>query len=96
MSSKIFLSRRNLLILLSKLDREANGGKTSCSIIKYQNDRIEHQQSMKSIVVTAVNDEDYYNGFPAGIMHPSDEAIIAENLSQEQKMNFEDSTDFKM
>lgn len=72
MSERIFLSRRNLLALLSKLDRKAEGDNTACTIVKYQNPSDPFVQTMDSIAVTAVEDKDYYTTRNAGIMDPRD------------------------
>ncbi len=82
--SKVYLSRRNLLALLSKLDREAAGEQTACTIIKYKNagDKFKkdtcYQQTMESIMVVAVQDEKYYaaENRQAGVMHESDEVKL--------------------
>jgi hypothetical protein len=58
--TKVYLSRRNLLTLLSKLDHKATGGETQCTIIKNDNGHPNFKQSMKSIQVIAVDDEEYY------------------------------------
>jgi len=71
----VYLSRRNLLTLLSKLDRKAAGEETACTIIKNDNMHPVYAQSMKSISVIAVEDKDYYIDRPAGIMHPADTVI---------------------
>lgn len=76
MSEQIYLSRRNLLALLSKLDRKAGGEATSCTIVKYHNPKDPFTQSMDSIAVTAVEDEDLYTNRNAGIMHPSDTSDV--------------------
>lgn len=75
---KIYLSRRNLLTLLSKLDRQANGDETMCTIIKNRNPSPSYQQTMQQIAVIAVDDEEYYGsqGRPAGVMVPQDEANL--------------------
>lgn len=72
---KIYLSRRNLEALLSKLDRDAEGEETMCSIIKMKQPSPAYQQTMEAVMVIAVQDEDYYSsqGRPAGIMHPAEE-----------------------
>lgn len=72
MSERIFLSRRNLLALLSKLDRKAAGDDTQCTIIKFQNPSDPFVQTMDSIAVTAVEDKDYYMTRNAGVMDPRD------------------------
>jgi hypothetical protein len=76
---KVYLSRRNLLTLLSKLDRDSNGEETACAIMKHQQPSAQYKQTMKDIAVIAVQDEDYYGAQnrPAGEMHPDDEAKIA-------------------
>jgi hypothetical protein len=74
----LYLSRRNLLALLSKLDRDAAGEHTVCTLIKYQQPSPQYQQTMREIAVIAVQDEDYYGTQerPAGEMHPSDEVNL--------------------
>lgn len=81
---KIYLSRRNLMALLSKLDRVKRGEHSACSIIKSDNLHPKYAQSMQdcmvtavedaalSCEVTAVEDEDYYTERPAGAVHPKD------------------------
>jgi len=73
--SQIYLTRRNLLTLLSKLDRQALGDKTECTIIKYKSPAPEYQQTMGVIMITAVQDEDYYSALDraAGVVHPLDD-----------------------
>ena len=73
---QIFLSRRNLLTLLSKLDRAASGEATACTLIKNDFAHPVYPQSMLSIAVTAVEDDEYYTTRDAGEVHPSDEAAI--------------------
>ena len=72
---KVYLSRRNLLTLLSKLDRELQGDFTSCTIVKMQQPSPKYRQTMSELVVTAVQDEEYYGSQerPAGEVFPSDE-----------------------
>jgi hypothetical protein len=77
--SKIFLSRRNLLALLSKLDRVRAGEMSACSIIKHQSARPAYKQTSKAIVVTAVEDELYYSALErsAGAMVEADERHLS-------------------
>lgn len=72
--NRLFLSRRNLETLLSKLDRKKAGEHTACSVIKFRNeqDPPEYQQTMARVTVVAVEDELYYVNRPAGAMHPAD------------------------
>lgn len=72
----IYLSRRNLLTLLSKLDRKAAGEETACALVKNDNKHPQFAQSMDQIMVHAVEDEEYYTDRDAGPMHPVDEAQI--------------------
>jgi hypothetical protein len=73
---QVYLSRRNLLTLLSKLDRKANGEETECALIKCDNKHPKYPQSMSHIMVVALENEEYYSNRNAGKMHPSDEAVI--------------------
>lgn len=73
---KVYLSKRNLLTLLSKLERDANGEETACTLLKYrQKDGAAYNQTMDAIMVIAVQDEDYYpaQNRSAGEVHPLDE-----------------------
>lgn len=80
MTEQVFLSRRNLLILLSKLDRVAAGEHSSCTVIKYRNETDPFVQSMDAIAVTAVEDKDFYAARNAGAMHPNDEVALATKI----------------
>lgn len=70
---RIFLSRRNLLSLLSKLDRKAKGEHTSCEIIKKQDTENVYTQTMAECAVVAVPDEEFYAAREPGTVHPSDD-----------------------
>lgn len=69
---KVYLSRRNLMVLLSKLDRKAAGEHTFCTVIKNDDEHPVYPQSMPSISVIAVEDDEYYAHRPAGSMNPAD------------------------
>ena len=73
---QIYLSRRNLLALLSKLDRRAAGDETACAIIKYSNPTDPYCNTIDQVVVTAVADEEFYANRQPGVMHPLDEANL--------------------
>jgi hypothetical protein len=74
----VFLSRRNLLTLLAKLDRKAAGdASTLCTIIKHDDTHEKYPQSCPVIVVTAIDDEEYYATRGAGEVHPLDEPNAA-------------------
>ena len=70
---KLYLSRRNLLTLLSKLDRLAKGDDTACTIIKYDYMHPVYPQTMIACAVTAVEDTDYYTHRQPGLVDPKDE-----------------------
>lgn len=69
----VYLSRRNLLSLLNKMDRTLNGDTSNCTIIKYKNDGDPCQQTMDTLIVTGVEDDVFYANRPAGIMHEKDD-----------------------
>jgi hypothetical protein len=72
---KVYLSRRNLLALLSKLDRQLAGQETAATVIKYKQPSSSYQQTMETIAIIAVEDEEYYasQNRPAGEMLSTDE-----------------------
>ena len=72
----LYLSRRNLLSLLSKLDRQEAGDETACAIIKYSNPADPYCNTIDQVVVTAVADEEFYANREPGAMHPLDEANL--------------------
>lgn len=69
---RVYLSRRNLLVLLSKLDRKAAGEETACMIAKNDNTHAKYPQTMARIEVCAVEDDEYYTHRNPGMMHPAD------------------------
>lgn len=69
---KVYLSRRNLLTLLSKLDRQADGEDTGCTIIKRDTQHPVYPQSMNMIAVIALEDEEYYTERSPGYVHSGD------------------------
>ncbi|MDE2417220.1 MAG: hypothetical protein KGN32_05375 [Burkholderiales bacterium] len=76
--SILYLSRRNLEALLAKLNRRSNGEDTYCAIIKTQQASPVYKQTMREILVVAVDNDEYYlsQTRPAGEMHPLDEATL--------------------
>jgi hypothetical protein len=71
---RVYLSRRNLITLLSKLDRNLlEPGSSACTLIKSDNIHPVYPQTMEHIMVTAVEDRDYYNERMAGLVHPFDD-----------------------
>lgn len=80
--SVVYLSRRNLLTLLAKLDRAAQGGDTACAIIKSDNAHAKYPQTMKSLMVCAVEDDEYYGTAQRnpGEIHPLEEEALAKGV----------------
>ena len=72
----IYLSRRNLLTLLSKLDRQAAGEATACAIIKYSNPTDPYCNTIDQVTVIAVADDKFYTTRQPGAMHPADEVRL--------------------
>ena len=68
----LYLSRRNLLTLLSKLDRFADGEYTARMLIKCDNAHPKFPASKPEIAVIAVEDDQYYIDRFAGEIHPAD------------------------
>ena len=70
--NKVYLSRRNLLTLLNKLDAKKAGEHTACTIIKCDDRHPKYPQTMKEIHVIALEDEEYYTDRLPGAVHPRD------------------------
>ena len=68
----VYLSRRNLLALLSKLDRVATGDFSNRTLIKHDSQHPIYPQSEPSITVIAVEDSDYYIDREPGEILPAD------------------------
>lgn len=60
MIPRVYLSRRNLETLLGKLDAVKNGGYSTQTIVKRDTKNERYPQNCDEIVVTAVEDKDYY------------------------------------
>ncbi len=69
----VYLSRRNLLTLLSKLDRKAEGEDSACALRKQDTSNPKYPQSMPEIFVVAVEDDQYYNDRKPGEVYPLDD-----------------------
>lgn len=66
----LYLTRRNLLTLLSKLDRVRAGEQSKCTLIK-QDTAHPIYPSTDVVKVIALEDEVYYDRVP-GEVHPKD------------------------
>jgi len=75
----VYLSRRNLLTLLSKLDRKKAGEQTACAVIKSDTTHPVYPCSHPWIYIQAVEDEDYYTDRPPGEVHESDDPAAGED-----------------
>ena len=73
---KVYLSRRNLETLLSKLDRKKEGDDTKCTIIKKDDEHPEYPQTIDEIKVKALENEEYYTNRDPGIIHEKDRERI--------------------
>lgn len=70
---KVYLSRTNLLALLSKLDRNLkNPGSSGCTIIKRDTLHPVYPCSA-TIAVIALEDAEYYSDREPGPIHPADD-----------------------
>lgn len=71
---KIYLSKRNLQVLLSKVERFEAGQETNCAIIKYNNHLDPYNMTINEdcVMIVAVPDKQYYVNREAGVMHPLD------------------------
>ena len=75
---QLYLSRRNLLSLLSKLDRNVKEpGSSVVTLIKNDTAHPKYPASEGDIWVTAVEDSDYYFDREPGAIHPADEVKSA-------------------
>ena len=70
--NRLYLSERNLRVLLSKLERYKSGEKTACTIVKYANPLDPYCSTIDEVAVIAVPDESYYVNRQAGEMLEKD------------------------
>lgn len=68
---KLYLTRRNLLTLLSKLDRKAAGEETRCTLVKQDTSHPKYPCT-DVISVTALEDAEYYTDRAPGRVNPVD------------------------
>lgn len=73
--NQIYLTRRNLLTLLSKLDRQKAGEETACTIIKHDTAH-EKFPIREAVAVTALEDEVYYYDREPGDVHFADHPAL--------------------
>ena len=72
---QLYITRRNLLTLLKKLDRVKHGGASELTIIKQ--DTIHPKYPCSDVIaVTAVEDDAYYTERQPGRMLPEDEPNV--------------------
>lgn len=70
---QVFLSRRNLQTLLNKLDGVKQGRESVCSLLKNDTAHPVYPASHNDILVTAVENEDYYTDRAPGSVRKGDE-----------------------
>jgi hypothetical protein len=88
MAEQVYLSRRNLLSLLSKLDRKLKGEFTECTIIKYDQEHPIYPQSINEIRVTAVEDEIYYaDRNPGNVLSVDDPNLKGKSWENKNSVN---------
>jgi hypothetical protein len=69
---QLYLTRRNLLVLLAKLDRCKRDGPEASARTIIKQDTVHKKYPCTDVIsVTAVEDEDYYDRLP-GTMWPED------------------------
>ncbi len=68
---QLYLSRRNLLTLLSKLDRKKAGEPTVCTLVKRDTMHPKYP-STDMIYITALEDAEYYTDREPGKVNPAD------------------------
>ena len=87
---RVYLSRRNLLTLLSKLDRKAAGQDTKCTLVKRDTQHPVFPQTMKAIEVVAVEDQAYYTLRPPGSVCDLDSPDLAKTRTIRLKCTEDD------
>jgi len=70
--NKVYLSRRNLLTLLAKLDRVRANGVSFCTLIKSDTVHPKYPCTVETAII-AVEDEDYYTDRAAGEIYIKDD-----------------------
>lgn len=71
--ARVYLSRRNLVALLSKLDRCKDDPHASQrTLVKNDTQHPKYAQTHDKIIVTAVEDADYYHDRAPGEVHQED------------------------
>lgn len=75
-TERVYLSRRNLLTLLSKLDRIKAGEESAASLTKYDKEHPVYPQTMDRIIITALEDEEYYTDRLPGHVNPKDDPSL--------------------
>lgn len=74
---QLYLTRRNLLTLLAKLDRDGRGDTSARTIVKQ--DTVHPVYPCSDVIyVTAVEDFDYYTDRKPGAMYPGDAPRMVE------------------
>ena len=87
----IYLSRRNLLTLLAKLDQNAGGGEPSaCALIKSDNQHPKYPQTMDRCLVQAIEDAEYYAHRQPGYVTAATQAEMARQQRHREMVQLAD------
>lgn len=68
----VYLSRKNLLSLLGKLDAVKAGKASACAIVKRDQVHPVYPQTIGDLFIQAIEDEDYYTDRSPGYMVAND------------------------
>lgn len=72
---RVYLTRRNLETLLSKLGRKAQGEETACTLVKFDTKHPKYPCTA-AIEVIALEDAEYYTDRSPGEVHPKDDPFV--------------------
>ena len=89
----VYLTRRNLLTLLAKLDRVKKGEESHCTIIKKDTKHLKYPCS-DMIVVAAVEDDEYYTNRNPGPISKEDELSAGEYLQKTVSARMNEQSNF--
>ncbi len=65
---QVYLTRRNLVTLLAKLDGNKRGGTSKCTMVKRDTAHPKYPQSHLEIYISVLEDEEYYTDRKPGVV----------------------------
>lgn len=87
----LYLSRRNLLTLLAKLDQNVAGDEPSaCTLIKSDNEHPKYPQTMERCAVQAIEDDEYYAHRQPGAVTAATRAEMARQQRHKETVQLAD------